>query len=68
MKPRQIHDYFQSRLSSEILSILFELQIGQIDKSDNSSKYVPQLLQRHFILVSSIQSSYNNFSFNGDFQ
>ena len=68
MQNKKSNDHFQSRLPSEILSILFELQIGQIDKSDNSSKYVPQLLQRHFILVSSIQSSYNNLSFNGGYQ
>ena len=68
MQNKKSNDHFQSRLPSEILSILFELQIGQIDKSDNSSKYVPQLLQRHFILVSSIQSSYNNLSFNEGYQ
>jgi hypothetical protein len=65
---KQSNDYFQSCLPSKILSIFFELQIGQIDKSDTSSKYVPQLLQRHFILISSIQSPYNNLSFNGGYQ
>jgi hypothetical protein len=34
---------------SKIFSIIFELQNGQINKPDNSSKYIPQLLQCHFI-------------------
>lgn len=48
-------DYLRSYLlnGSENLSILFELQNGQINKPDNSSKYIPQLLQCHLIFKSS---------------
>ena len=70
MKNKQTHDYSRSYYvnGSEILSIFFELQNGQINKAGNPSKYIPQLLQCHFILVSSIQSPYNNLSFNGGYQ
>jgi len=70
MKPIQTSEYLRSYFlnGSEILSIFFELQNGQINKAGNSSKYIPQLLQCHFILVSSIQSPHNNLSFNGGYQ
>ena len=57
MKPKQTHDYLRYYIlnGSEILSILFELQNGQINKSGNSLKYIPQLIQCHLIFKPSFQ-------------
>ena len=70
MKPKQTHDYLRNYIlnGSEILSILFELQNGQINKAGNSLKYIPQLIQCHLIFKPSFHyrfviSSIINFSF-----
>jgi len=57
MKHKQTHDYLRSYFlyGLNIFSILFELQNGQINKDGSPSKYIPQLLQCHFIFKFSFQ-------------
>jgi len=76
MKPKQTHDYLWSYFlyASNILSILFELQNGQINNGGSPSKYIPQLLQCHFIFKPSVQyrfvtsCTYYNLFFSGGYQ